>query len=111
MLTQGQADSWDAKLGDLALWYAAFEQCAASPTGNAFFHGPHVAPPVDLDTVRETLDRFTEKYRDVLEVTPLPTLEQLRAELAAPHQPGDNVPPEHDGSPCHNFWHWLHGGS
>ena len=103
--------AWQHNLGDLALWYPTFEVYAAtSSVGNAYFHGSHIATPVGLDRVGEILGQFEEKYRDALDANPLPTLDQLRSELNARRQP-NGMAPAHEGSPCHNFWHWLHGDS
>jgi hypothetical protein len=99
--------------GDLALWYPAFEVYAASTISNdGAFHGPHVAPPVGLDRVQAALDRLVATYGEEIRDDSMLNLEVLRAELArrgaalssGGHETGD------EGSPWHNFWHWVHGG-
>lgn len=98
--------------GDLALWYSAFEVYAASTSDNSAFHGPHVAPPVSLDRVRAALDRLVVTYGEGIKDDPMLNLEALRAKLEergtavahGEHATGD------EGSPWHNFWHWVHGG-
>jgi hypothetical protein len=98
---------WHPKLGDLKLWYQTFLLFAAtSPADDPYFHGPHVASPVDLDRLVSTLEEFEKKYP----VEDLPTLEYMRAELEKRAQVGNGAGPAADsGSPCHNFWHWLNG--
>jgi hypothetical protein len=99
--------------GDLALWYPAFEVYAASTTSNdGVFHGPHVAPPVRLGRVRAALDQLVATYGEGIREDSMLNLEVLRAKLdkrrsalsSDAHETGD------EGSPWHNFWHWLHGG-
>lgn len=97
--------------GDLALWYPAFEVYAASTTSaNDAFHGPHVAPPASLDRVQAELTRLVETYGDAIRNDPLLNLEVLRAELIRRHQELQQSVPDNEGSPWHNFWHWVHGG-
>lgn len=98
--------------GDLALWYPAFELYAASTTsGDGVFHGPHVAPPVSLDRVRVALGQLVATYGDQIREDSMLNLEVLRAELdrrrAALSRDGHEAGDE--GSPWHNFWHWVHG--
>jgi hypothetical protein len=99
--------------GDLALWYPAFEVYAASTTSdNGVFHGPHVAPPVSLDRVQAALDQLVVTYGEGIKDDPMLNFEVLRVKLeeratAVAHggpATGD------EGSPWHNFWHWVHGG-
>jgi hypothetical protein len=103
---------WHETLGDLQLWYPTFEVFAASaPQHNEFFHGAHVGSPVDLERVVATLGLLEKTYGSSLTANPLPTLEQLRAELGKRRQAGVAAGTTDNGSPCHNFWHWLHGDS
>jgi hypothetical protein len=98
--------------GDLALWYSAFAVYAASTTSdNGILHGPHVASPVSLDRVRAALDKLVATYGDEIKNDPMLNLDVLQAELdkrraalGSAHEPGD------EGSPWHNFWHWVNGG-
>lgn len=99
--------------GDLALWYPAFEVYAASTTsGDGAFHGPHVAPPVSLDLVRTALDKLVATYGEQIREDPMLNLEVLRAELERRRAAlsGDGHETDDEGSPWHNFWHWVHGG-
>jgi hypothetical protein len=97
-------------LGDLSLWYPAFEVYAATaPPDNAHFHGPHVAAPADLDRVWLALQWFEDRYGDALGPNALPDLGQLQAEIKARGHVGGRNGVADDGSPCHNFWHWVHG--
>ncbi len=93
----------DPVLGDLRAWYPAYVLYAAtSAEGDQYFHGPHIAPPVDLDRVVKGLAQVDDK-------TILPTLEYLREELMKRAQHSNGQPLMDSGSPCHNFWHWLNG--
>jgi hypothetical protein len=101
---------WRPGQGDLELWYRTFEVYAASaPPDNAHFHGPHVAVPVPLRRVEEGLRWFETQYRTELDAMPLPTIEQMRAELASRRRPPSDVTTLDSGSPCHNLWHWING--
>ena len=108
MSTPGEGQPyWHPTLGDLRVWYQTFVLFAAtSPADDPYFHGPHIASPVDLDRVVSALDEFEKKYS----VEDLPTSEYMRAELDKRAKLADGVGPAADpGSPCHNFWHWLNG--
>jgi hypothetical protein len=95
---------------DLALWYPAFEVYAASTTSeNPIFHGPHVAPPASLDRVQAGLAKLVETYGDAIRNDPLLSLEVLRAELTKRRQELPQSRSDNEGSPWHNFWHWVHG--
>lgn len=138
--TEDRGQLWHPTLGDLALWYPTFELYAAStPANNVHFHDAHVAAPVELTQVREALQRFEEKYGEVLRSRPLPDLrlmeialrtrgtgDQLHGEREVGHHEhvhgghgqgnhvaigGIDLGTADEGSPCHNFWHWLHGTS
>lgn len=94
------------ELGDLNTWYRTLEECAASATpGNPYFHGPHVAAPVDLARVEEGLRWFAAQYP----AAQLPTLKQIRAAMLPGRESPHDSEPLDEGSPMHNFWHWLHG--
>jgi hypothetical protein len=91
-------------------WYRTFEVYAASaPPDNVHFHGPHVAAPVSLRRVEAGLRWLKANHADALADKPLPTLEQMRAELASRRHPARDVTPLDSGSPCHNLWHWING--
>ena len=106
-------------LGDLELWYEAFESYAAvAVPGDGHFHGPHSGAPVDLGRVVEGLKWLEEQEAGA--VRALPTLDKLRelvalGGLTAPNGShganGSNgdVGPLHRGSACHNLWHSLRG--
>jgi hypothetical protein len=101
---------WHPGRGDLDLWYRTFEVYAASaPPGNAHFHGPHVAVPLPLRRVEEGLRWLETHHRTALAAMPLPTLEQMRAELASRRHPPADMTTFDSGSPCHNLWHWING--
>jgi hypothetical protein len=94
--------------GDLEIWYRTLEVYAASaPQDNAYFHGPHVAVPVSMRRVEEGLRWLETQPRT--DVMPLPTLEQMRAELASRRRPPSDMTTLDSGSPCHNLWHWING--
>lgn len=95
-------------LGDLRLWYSAFEAYAAmAAPGDGHFHGPHVAVPVELDRVLEGLKWLDEEQDGSLGA--LPTLDQLRELIATGTVVDGGIGPAHSGSACHNLWHWIHG--
>jgi hypothetical protein len=107
---EGQSPLWHPGHGDLEIWYRTLEVYAASaPQDNAHLHGPHVAVPVPLPRVREGLRWLEAGHRPELDAMPLPTLEQMRAELAARSHPSGDVTIRDSGSPCHNLWHWING--
>jgi hypothetical protein len=96
--------------GDLALWYPTFEVYAASTTSdNGVLHGPHVAPPVSLDRVRAALDQLVATYGEGIREDSMLNLEVLRVELEKRRSTGGHGSGD-EGSPWHNFWHWVHGG-
>lgn len=96
--------------GDLEIWYRTLEVYAASaPLNNAYFHGPHVAVPVPLRRVEEGLRWLETRHRTELDAMPLPTLEQMRAELKSRRRPPSDMTTLDSGSPCHNLWHWING--
>jgi len=98
----------DPKLGDVGLWYQTFMLFAAtSPADDTYFHGPHVAAPVDLDRVMSALKEFEKNHPG----EDLPALEYMRSELAKRGREGNGAGRSDPGSPCHNFWHWLNGDS
>lgn len=108
--TEGQSPLWQPGRGDLEIWYRTLEVYAASaPQDNAYFHGPHVAVPVPLRRVQEGLRWLQANHRSELDAMPLPTLEQMRAELAERSHPSGNMTTLDSGSPCHNLWHWING--
>jgi hypothetical protein len=97
---------WRPGRGDLDTWYRTFAVYAASaPPNNVHFHGPHVAVPVPLRRVEEGLRWLETQHRAELDAMPLPTLEQMRAELTARRHPPADVTTLDSGSPCHNLWH------
>ena len=107
---EGIPPLWHPGRGDLELWYRTLEVYAASaPPDNLHFHGPHVAVPVPLSRVEEGLRRLVAEHPDELAAMPLPTLEQMRAELAARRSVRGGVTTRDSGSPCHNLWHWING--
>ncbi|TDV52033.1 hypothetical protein [Actinophytocola oryzae] len=107
---EGTPPLWRPAREDLDLWYRTFEVYAASaPLDNAHFHGPHVAIPVPLTRVEEGLRWLRNRYPTELAAMPLPTLEQMRAELAARRPEPSGVAVRDSGSPCHNLWHWING--
>lgn len=96
--------------GDLEIWTRTYEVYAASaPPQNAHFHGPHVAVPVSLKRMAEGLRWLETHHREELAATPLPTLEQMRAELRSRSHPTGDSTTFDSGSPCHNLWHWING--
>jgi len=108
---EGSRPLWRPEPEDLALWYGTFEVFAASsPSDNTFFHGPHLATPVDLRRVAEGLDWLEKHHGQELATRPLPTLEEMQAALKSRRPAGDGLGTRDSGSPCHNFWHWIHGG-
>jgi hypothetical protein len=108
--TEGQSPLWQPGRGDLAIWYRTLEVYAASaPQDNVHFHGPHVAVPASLQRVQEGLRWLEAEHRAELAAMPLPTLEQMRAELAARSHPSGDMTALDSGSPCHNLWHWITG--
>jgi hypothetical protein len=106
-ISEGLPPLWRPGSGDLELWYRTLEVYAASaPQNDVYFHGPHVAVPVPLKRVEEGLRWLETEHPTELAAMPLPTLEQMRAELAGRrHQPSTRD----SGSPCHNLWHWING--
>lgn len=99
---------WHARLGDLRLWYPAFEVYAATAgPRNPYFHGPHIGSPVDLDRVWLGIQWFQDRYGDG--ALGLPALEEMNAELRIRGHHGGGPAAADEGSPCHNFWHWIHG--
>lgn len=110
MSTNDLPPLWRAGRGDLDTWYATFAVYAASaPPNNVHFHGPHVAVPVPLRRVEEGLRWLETRHRAELDAMPLPTLEQMRAELVARRHPPADATTLDSGSPCHNLWHWING--
>ncbi|MBP2327329.1 hypothetical protein JOF56_007714 [Kibdelosporangium banguiense] len=91
---------------NLAQWYDALVRyAAAAQPGNQYFHGPHVAAvKADLDRVRLGLTWLHDNHAEALARHPLPTL----AELENPAGNGQ-VSIKDNGSPLHNFWHWING--
>jgi len=107
---EGRPPLWRPGQGDLEIWYRTLEVYAASaPPNNAHFHGPHVAVPVPLRRVEEGLRWIETQHRMELEAEPLPTLEQMRAELESRRPPAHDMTPLDSGSPMHNMWHWING--
>lgn len=108
--TEGPPHLWLPGHGDLQTWYRTLEVYAASaPPNNTYFHGPHIAPaPVPLRRVEDGLRWLETQHKEELAAMPLPTLEQMRAELEARRPPGGMTPLD-SGSPCHNLWHWING--
>lgn len=101
---------WRPGHGDLETWYRTFVVYAASaPADNLHFHGPHVAAPAPLGRVEECLNRLMTEHGSELRDMPLPTLEQMRAELAARNHPSNGMTTRDSGSPCHNLWHLING--
>lgn len=95
-------------LGDLRLWHQAFEAYAATADpGDGHFHGPHIGAPVELSRVVEGLKWLEDQ--DPAQLKALPTLDELRALTAARGGTVPGVGPAHEGSPCHNLWHWFQG--
>lgn len=100
-------------LGDLELWYQAFEAYAAvAAPDDGHFHGPHSARPVDLERLVLGLKWLEEQEPG--SVRALPGLDRLRELVAlggldAGTGTGTGVAPLHSGSACHNLWHWIHG--
>jgi hypothetical protein len=106
--TKDQPPVMHPTLGDLRLWYPAYEVYAAlALPADGHFHGPHVATPVELTRVLEGLRWLEEKNPGSLDL--LPTLDQLRVLIGASGEDADAVRAAHEGSPCHNLWHWIHG--
>lgn len=106
--TKDQSPVMHPVLGDLRLWYPAFEVYAAvALPADGHFHGPHEAAPVSLARVLEGLNWLEEKNPNSLKL--LPTLAQLRVLIGASEKDGADVGAAHEGSPCHNLWHWIHG--
>ncbi|HEU5485476.1 MAG TPA: hypothetical protein VFU98_11260 [Microlunatus sp.] len=102
---------WHPGRGSLEIWYRTVEVYAASaPPDNPHFHGPHVAVPVPLRRVEEGLRWLAAQHRTDPDAVSLPTLEQMRAELAARRHPPADMSTLDNGSPCHNLWHWINGG-
>jgi hypothetical protein len=100
-------------VGDLTLWYPTFAVYAATaPAGHHIFHGPHIAPPADLDQVRAALRRLVDTYGERLRGEALLSVEKMRAELRERRRVLRQGRSETDdqGSPWHNFWHWANGG-
>jgi hypothetical protein len=109
-IEEGLPPLWHPGSGDLEIWYRTLEVYAASaPQDDAHFHGPHVAVPVPLSRVEEGLRWLETQHGTEPGAMPLPTLEQLRAELASRRHPRDDMTARHSGSPCHNLWHWING--
>lgn len=107
---EGLPPLWLPGNGDLGIWCRTFEVYAASaPQNDPYFHGPHVAAPVPLERVEEGLRWLEAEHRTELAVMPLPSLEQMRAELAARSHPTGDMTTRDSGSPCHNLWHWITG--
>jgi hypothetical protein len=107
---EGLPPLWLPGHGDLEIWYRTLEVYAASaPQDNAHFHGPHVAVPAPLERVEEGLRWLEAQHGTDLDAVPLPTLEQMRAELAARSHPRTDMTILDSGSPCHNLWHWING--
>ncbi|RSM64810.1 hypothetical protein DMH04_50755 [Kibdelosporangium aridum] len=107
---EGRSPLWQPGRGDLEIWYRTLEVYAASaPQDNAHFHGPHVAVPAPLRRVQEGLRWLQANHRSELDAMPLPTLEQMRAELVARSRPSGDMTVLDSGSPCHNLWHWITG--
>lgn len=101
---------WHPGNGSLETWYRTFELYAASaPADNAHFHGPHVAAPASMRRVEAGLRWLRANHAEDLAARPLPTLEEMRAELASRSHPARDVTPLDSGSPCHNLWHWVTG--
>ncbi len=101
-------EHWHPRLGDLRLWYPTFEVYAASAGAhNPYFHGPHVGSPVDLDRVWLGIQWFQDRYGDG--ASGLPALDEMNAELRVRGHGGGGPGVADEGSPCHNFWHWIHG--
>jgi hypothetical protein len=107
---EGRSPLWRPEASDLAMWYSTFEVFAASaPPGSQYFHGPHVAAPVDLRRVEEGLRWLETQYQADPAAATLPTLERMRAELLSRRRLPSDLRALDSGSPMHNFWHWLHG--
>lgn len=107
---EGLPPLWHPGRGDLELWYRTLEVYAASaPPNNAYFHGPHVAVPVPLGRVEEGLRWLEAHHGTKLATMPLPTLEQMRTELADRRPAPTDMTTLDSGSPCHNLWHWING--
>lgn len=108
---EGLPPLWHPGHGDLDLWYRILEVYAASaPPTNAYFHGPHITlAPVPLRRVEEGLRWLDAEHRTELDTMPLPTLEQMLAELKSRRRPPNDMTTLDSGSPCHNLWHWLNG--
>jgi hypothetical protein len=110
MTEEGLPPLWRPGDGNLEIWYRTLEVFAASaPATNAHFHGPHVALPVPMGRVEEGLRWLETEYRAELDAMPLPTLEQMRAELESRRPRPADMTTQDSGSPCHNLWHWLNG--
>jgi hypothetical protein len=108
--TDSSKPLWRPEPDDLAHWYGTFEVFAASsPAGGDHFHGPHIATPVDLHRVQEGLTWLEKNHGPGLEARPLPTLEEMIVALKARRHPRNDRATRDSGSPCHNFWHWIHG--
>jgi hypothetical protein len=80
---------------------------ASAPPNDPHFHGPHVAVSVSLKRVEDGLRWLEAEYKTELAAMPLPTLEQMRSELAARRHPPSDMTTRDSGSPCHNLWHWI----
>ena len=107
---EGRPPLWHPGRGDLDLWYRTLEVYAASaPANNVYFHGPHVGVPAPLRRVEEGLHWLETHHRTELAAMPLPTLEQMRAELESRRHPAKDVTILDSGSPCLNLWHWING--
>jgi hypothetical protein len=96
--------------GDFGLWYRTLEVYAASaPQDDPYFHGPHISVPVPLKRVEEGMRWLETEHRSGLDAMPLPTLEQMRAELVSRRRTSGDMTTLDKGSPCHNLWHWING--
>jgi hypothetical protein len=109
-IEEGLPPLWRPGHGNLEIWYRTLEVYAASaPPNNAYFHGPHVAVPVPLRRVEDGLRWLEAQHPTELRAMPLPTLEQMRAELESRRRPPSDMTTRDSGSPCHNLWHWING--
>lgn len=105
--TEDRGTQLHPTLGDLKLWYPAFERyAAASPLNGADFHGAHVETPASLDRVWQALEWLERNHGAELKANPLPSLEKLNTLLTGNGAP---VRPFDEGSMCHMIWHWIHG--
>lgn len=102
---------WHDLVGDVAQWYTALVVYAASCSegDDEYLHGSHVAVPVDLEHVVRGLTWLQENQAEQLRRTPLPTTEWLRTRLRERARDGSGFEAKHEGSPMHNFWHWING--